>query len=420
MWLIRFLRFWRGTIEFQIEGKYLERFLNLAARARIPIWDGKREDTVFTGKTLIRKEAQLREIAEKVQIQWQEKSRFGAPKLRLRYGKRVGMVAGAAVLAFLLLFSEQFVWKIEVLGNEEVTDQQVIETAEQLGLKPGVLKNRLDVIRIADQITVQLEQVSWAAVNLLGTVAEIEIVERVMPPELLDEESPCNVVAGRAGQIVELEVYDGDRQVKIGDVVHQGQLIASGILEDKNGRTILMHARARAVVEYTQEESIEIPLSSKELVVTGNHQNSYRLLFGDFSIPLSLGKPSGSQFSSEKGLVETGVFQSNEAGEQYFYWVRNKALTLFWVPLPVSLQIQQYIPVQETELSLTEAQAKKLALLKLEEIQRRMENQDIMVVKRELQASVRKNSYVLQASLLCQEEVAQETEIQMELSEEKP
>lgn len=68
--LIRFLRFFRGTLEFQVSGKYLERFLNLAARARIPIWDGKREEQTFCGKTLLENEEQLRQIAEKVQLQW--------------------------------------------------------------------------------------------------------------------------------------------------------------------------------------------------------------------------------------------------------------------------------------------------------------------------------------------------------------
>ncbi|MBP1581684.1 MAG: sporulation protein YqfD, partial [Oscillospiraceae bacterium] len=191
--LIRFLRFWRGTMEFQISGKYLERFLNLAARARIPIWDGRREEQVFYGKTLVSNGPQLRQIAEKVQLQWQQSDYKGAPQLQKRYRKRFGIAGGGILLLILMLLSQQFVWTIRVKGNAQVSDTAVIQLAEQLGLRPGVWKKSLDVIEIADELTVQLEQVSWAAINLLGTVAEVEIVERVMPPEVLDEETPCNV-----------------------------------------------------------------------------------------------------------------------------------------------------------------------------------------------------------------------------------
>ena len=58
--LIELLRFVRGTLEFRVEGKYLERFLNLSARARIPIWDGQREEHSFCGKTLQSNEEALK------------------------------------------------------------------------------------------------------------------------------------------------------------------------------------------------------------------------------------------------------------------------------------------------------------------------------------------------------------------------
>ena len=80
--LIELLRFVRGTLEFRVEGKYLERFLNLSARARIPFWDGQREEHSFCGKTLQANEEALKRIAEKVQLQWHSNQLSGAPMLR--------------------------------------------------------------------------------------------------------------------------------------------------------------------------------------------------------------------------------------------------------------------------------------------------------------------------------------------------
>ena len=60
IWLLRFIR---GTLSFRVEGKYIERFLNLAARARIPIWAGEREHHTFHGRTLLTNEEALMQIA---------------------------------------------------------------------------------------------------------------------------------------------------------------------------------------------------------------------------------------------------------------------------------------------------------------------------------------------------------------------
>lgn len=414
--LIRFLRFWRGTMEFQISGKYLERFLNLAARARIPIWDGRREEQVFYGKTLVSNGPQLRKIAEKVQLQWQQSDYKGAPQLQKRYRKRFGIAGGGILLLILMLLSQQFVWMIRVKGNAQVSDTAVIQLAEQLGLRPGVWKKSLDVIEIADELTVQLEQVSWAAINLLGTVAEVEIVERVMPPEVLDEETPCNVVAKKAGQLVELFVYDGKSSLKVGDTVKQGELLVSGIWEDKNGRTFYRHAQAKAVVEYIYEDEIRIPLISRELAAAGNHENSYRLLLGEWSLPLSVGSaPNGADFSTDEGLVESGVYHNDKG--QWFYSVHNKALSFLGFPL--SLQIQQYIPAQEVELIRSEEKAKDMALWELEQLKRRLEADQITIVGQELQGKKQGKDFVLTLRLRCQEEISEEAEIFMEETEKE-
>lgn len=411
--LIELLRFVRGTLEFRVEGKYLERFLNLSARARIPIWDGQREEHSFCGKTLQSNEEALKRIAEKVQLQWHSNQLSGAPKLRRKYQKRLGIGAGALFLCALLLLSQQFVWRLEVKGNQTVSAADVIEVVEKQGLKPGVWKGSLDVIKLADTITLRLEEVSWAAVNLLGTVAEIEIVERVEPPFLIDEETPCNVVSTKAGRIVELEVYDGQRLVKVGDTIKEGGLISAGILQDRHGRTIYRHARAKAVVEYTKDEHIEIPMESKELLPLGGVENTYSLLLGGTEIPLSLEAFSRSgEFSTENGLVESGVYQSGD--KQYFYSVRNKPIRLFAVELPLKIRVKQYIPAVPIELNCDAQRAKDLALLKLSELKRHLERQDIMVIDEELKGRVQGKKFILNAKLLCREDTAKEIPIQME------
>lgn len=411
--LIHLLRFFRGTLSFQVKGKYVERFLNLSARARIPIWNGKREEQSFCGETLLSKEEMLRKLAKKVQLEWVQSEFYGAPKWKHRYRRRIGIGLGAVLLIFTLLLSEQFVWRVEVRGNQRTTRAEIIESASELGLKPGVWKRRLDVLKIADCLCLQYEDISWAAVNLLGTVAEIEIVERVLPPTVIDQSRPCNVIAEKAGTLVELELYEGQQVARVGDTIKQGGLIATGILQDKKGRTYYTHARAKAVIEYNETVNVAIPLKEQMFVPAGVLQNQYRCLIGAYSLPLSIGAvPNKSGFPTIVGFVEAGIYQNEE--NTWFYSVHNQRVVVKGFCLPLYVQIQQYIPTQRISVERTLQQAKKLARLELQTIKRQRNNQEIEIVNEECSVLIQDNSVVLSAKWCCREEIGKEIEIYME------
>ena len=407
IWLLRFIR---GTLIFRVEGKYIERFLNLAARAKIPVWSVQREDYTFQGTTLLANEEALKQIAEKVQLHWSCEQKVGAPKIHHKYRKRLGICIGIILAVVSMILSQQFIWGIDVKGVSTVNTDEIVAAANRQGLTLGSWKHNLDVIKIADQITVQFPEVSWAAVNLIGTVAEIEIVERVEPPLLIDEDTPCNVISTRSGRIVEIEVFDGKRMVQIGDTIKEGSLISAGILQDRHGRTIYRHARAKAVVEYTTTETFEILLRSQEVAVAGNIENTYYLSLGNISIPLGINNfPSNGEFSTALGLVECGIYK-NANGEQWFYSVRNRKITT----LPVTLQIRQHIPAEVVTIERDAEQAKELALLKFIEYKRKLENDHIDIIDSELTGRIQNNRFILTAKLTCREDAAREIPIEFQ------
>ena len=57
-----------------------------------------------------------------------------------RYSKRIGLLAGVLVFALVLLLSGEFVWEIRVNGNELVSEQEILQSLEEMGLKRGVWK----------------------------------------------------------------------------------------------------------------------------------------------------------------------------------------------------------------------------------------------------------------------------------------
>ena len=68
MFIIRFLRWLLGWVEFEAEGGFPERLLNLAARGGIPLWDTGRRGVVLTARCFARKYKKLRPIARKAGV----------------------------------------------------------------------------------------------------------------------------------------------------------------------------------------------------------------------------------------------------------------------------------------------------------------------------------------------------------------
>lgn len=179
----------------------------------------------------------IRPFVRKTHVRVHVVKRQGLSFLMKRYSKRIGLLAGVLVFALVLLLSGEFVWEIRVNGNELVSEQEILQSLEEMGLKRGVWKNSLDVQKLALSLRREYHEIGWAAVNLIGSVAEIEIGERDEGDEVVEDSSPCNVVASRGGQIVSMEVYDGQKAVNKGDTVKQGDLVVSGVVVSSKGKT---------------------------------------------------------------------------------------------------------------------------------------------------------------------------------------
>ncbi len=414
MFLIHWLRFLKGSVHFEASGPFLERFLNLAAREGIPIWNGKFENGVFSGETIASSYKRFHSLSHKTHISLKITKRKGLPFYRIRYRKRMGAVMGVGILILSILLSGQFVWKVEVHGNKRIPTNQIVEAAKEHGVRAGAYKKGIDVIAVGERLSVEFEEVSWATVNLIGTVAHIEIIERVMPPEMLHDDSPCNVVAERAGQIESIEVYEGEKMVKAGDTVQKGDILASGILEDKKGRSHLKHARAKAILSFSEEKKIEIPLKQTEYVVEGKHQNYYSLHLGKVQIPLSLTpSPKGEVLPRDADSSDQFDILQNENGT-WTRWEKERKFYVLDKQLPFSLMIRQYTPISQKTFQFTPEIAKRRALQKAAVLERQMKEEGITIHNRSLRGNVEGEKYCLNAVYQCTQESSKEEPILIE------
>lgn len=327
----------RGQVRLRVECAFPERVLNLCGARDLAFWDLQWEGSAaFTCRMSRRDCAALQRAAERLECQVTVLGREGVPfllrRLRHRQALLVGLVGGGLAL-FLGSF---FVWDFEITGNETVPDETILRALEECGVTIGSFGLSLDGETIRNHVLLEVPELSWVAVNVSGCRAEVQVRERVDPPELLDERTPANVVARRAGLVLEVRDWNGAAAVLPGSSVTEGQLLISGVedLETLGARVTAGMGSVRARTWYTLTTAI--PLTGDVKRYTGE-KRVHSLVFGKERIKLSS--------------------NSSIAGEKYDKITERTSWSLLGVPLPVTTVTETYRFYETEAAALDPAQA---------------------------------------------------------------
>ncbi len=389
--LIPMIRFFRGSVCFQVRAGFPERLLNLCARGGVPVWNGRKTGNVYTACTTTKGARRLESLAQKAGVTVEILGSGGAPALLRSYRKRVGLLAGAVILLAALLFMGSFIWRIDIVGAEQVSETDIRNVLRDLGVRRGVLRDSIDAVDVARQMILRLPDLSWAAVNLRGSVATVEVKERVEPPVRVDDQVPHNVVAQKTGFITAMEVYEGQPTVKVGDSVAAGDILVSGIMEDKNGRSRTVHARARVVAQTRESLSLPIPYEQETLTYQGVQVRRYLNIFS-LRIPLSLGGIPREPYKLESGTWDIPVVSA---------------------VAPITFTRENYILFTRESYTITEDEARLLAQLQLPQMEAAA-FEGCRVLDRQLTGQALEDAFLLEGEYLVEGEIGEEREILMD------
>jgi len=386
--MIKLVRFFRGWVKFRVTGGFPERFINLCAMRGLSLWGMRRcgeSCTFYTQASVYKK---LRTCARSAGVRMKALERGGLPFLLHRHRKRWGLAVGMILCVALLAAASRFLWKIEVVGNHHLEEQVILEALEELGVKPGAYTDGIDVRSVERRMMMELEDLGWVAVNLQGSTAVVQVQERVMPPTILDQQQPCNVVAARSGQIVEMRVYVGQNMAAKGDAVAEGDILVSGVVEDAAHDIHLVAARADIVARTQHTLQVELPKEQTRYELK-KVLRRYSLKIGDLELPLWIGKPPKGTFRLERMYTPLNLF-----GRDFPLWVGKR----------------QYLLLQEYSVKLTPQQAKQEAQTRLKALEAEsFENAKILERKTDWQIS--KEKYCLTGTYTVEENIALQSDI---------
>ena len=274
-----------GYVNIKIEGFYIERFINICKSKGILLWNMKREkSSILYANISINDFKILKNIAKTSSCNIKLTKKMGLPFIFNKYKKRKIFFILLIFVLIVLLISSNYIWNIEIIGDNRIDKNEIIEELKNNGLSIGIAKSKLDTKRVINDIRMKREDIAWIGIDIKGTNAIVEIVESEKKPDIVKTDEYCNIISEKSGIITRINVSNGTAKVKVGDIVKEGDILVEGKLEGKYTEPIYVHAAAD--IEIKTWYSIRKNFEYKQVIEqkTGNTETKYSIKINNLQI----------------------------------------------------------------------------------------------------------------------------------------
>lgn len=391
MFLIRILRWLFGWVCFEAEGGFPERLLNLAARDRINLWGVRRKGVALKACCPAREYRRLRRPVHRAGMRMHVTGKHGLPFYIHRYQARPGVAAGLLAFILVLQLFARRTWVVKVRGNEKLESDQILSVMEGFGVREGADLSKLDIPALQLEALKALPDLAWCTVNLNGSVAYVDVAERIPSPELPKTSPPSNIKASCDGRIVSVEAYSGQAVVQKGDAVVKGMLLVSGVIDSKIG-PILKRSQARVLAETTKTFEVRVPLRETLAMPSGRVIDRTSLHLFTLNIPL---------------------YTDGPIDEQTNVTVSRRLLTANGMELPLGFISRRYEILQPTEIVRSKEEAAALAKQQMDE-KVNAELSSAQIESSNENGDVADGNYVLKGEYVCIMDIGVEEPLNIE------
>lgn len=272
--------FLKGYVIIKVEGDFPERFLNLAIRQNVYIWDVEKvSDKELVLKISVKGFLKLKSLSGKTGCKVNILKKNGARFITRRYKKRTAFILGLFLFIVSITVFSSFLWKIEISGLNRIDEKLLRAQLEKNGLKICTPLRNIDVNIITDKMIRDNPDIAWIIVNLKGVKAEVEVTETTLAPEVVNKDEACNIVSTKPGVIEDFYLRTGFEAVSRGQTVAKDELLVSGVDYGANGEIRYINSDADITLRVWYQQSYVQPLTIKERVSTGKTKQRFLIGF---------------------------------------------------------------------------------------------------------------------------------------------
>ncbi len=304
-----------GTVTVKIQGFDLDKLCNeIASKCKVLMLCKESDCLIVKLSWLDRNKLMV--IINDNSCVYEVLSEKGLFRYIYNYRHRYGLIVGAVLVLILTIFLSNFAIRIDFIFegdyDEDISDD-VTSLLESRGLTVGTYLPNVDFRSLNADIASQFDNISFLSIGNKGPVVLVNIGLSPDKAEFQEKRMPSNIIAERDGVIVMPIVLSGELSVLIGDAVSEGELLVSGIVDSRNGKTYYYHSIGEIIAEF--EEEYILRQSFVDVTQTyGKAKTVYSISLFDLNIPFGI-VPKGNYIESYKDIIRLGSFGAIEKHE---------------------------------------------------------------------------------------------------------
>ena len=257
----------KGTIIVEVEGFFVERFINLCKTQNIEITDVK----YITGglisiKTALNNLGVLKKIASKTKCKIKIKKKKGIYFVLFRYKKRRMFFLFSILFLFFAIIFSTYIFRINITGNERISDEEILKVLKKADVYVG--KNRLfvDERKAGNMLRTEIYDIAWVGVEVKGTKVNVKIVEKTLIEDEENENLQGDLIASKSGIITKIIAENGTPRLRTGSYIEKGMVAVEGVIESELIGNISVHAKGilRVKNSYTYETTEKYQIEEKK------------------------------------------------------------------------------------------------------------------------------------------------------------
>ena len=406
--LFSLFHFLSGYCQIVLSGANQERFLNLCASKQILLWNIKREGKHYVFYISRGGCAELTEIAEKTGSKFQCVQKKGLPYLFCRYRKRKILLLTLFVCISVFCIMSSFIWQVQTIGSYSHSEEELLDYLKKKGIKSGTKISGISCAKLEEEIRKDFEDIAWVSCERKGTLLRVWVKETLDKRDWKEEEkkrdTPCNLVASKAGRIDSILVRSGSAMVKPGDTVKAGDVLISGIVEIKDDAGEVAEetmVKAQGDIYAVSQISYEdiLPLIYYKKIYTGKTEKNYRLLVSDYVIKIPGKKEIYTNYDEQSQEVLLHI------GPQ------------FYLPISFFILTKQEYKISQKQYSITEA--KKEIRKRLSFFLKEYERKGMIILKNNVRIDGNKNECTAKGIITVKERIGKVQEISKALNKKQ-
>lgn len=314
--MLSFFRFLRGYLWIRVCGYSPERFMNLCCNYGILLWNISPAGNNYEMCISLPDFYRIRPIVRKTGTNVCIMKKCGFPFRAAKWKKRKIFIGGCVACLVSLIVLSGFIWKIELNGNQMLTEDMFADFLLKNKVECGMSHNDIDIDSLEKALRNEYNFITWTSMKIEGTKLRVYVKENSAYP-VVDRENQelpesnfnrnekgepiYDLVASKDGIVESIITRYGTPMVEKGSEVKAGDVLISGAMPIIGDHDIIVNYRYCGAdgdiilkTGYNYDDKLEYKYEEKHF--TGQEKNTYFITFFHMTVHF-LKKPDSNNYT---------------------------------------------------------------------------------------------------------------------------